>query len=219
MEKERERIERMLREGKITKEQSEKLLKALEESTTREGKVIKKSKRKIIMISTAVVVLVIIGGLLAGQKLQKKIPTRDVVVESERLYQRGAKLWREGKIDEAIKTLREVVNKYPKTNRAGCALMYLGQIHMGQNNYQKAIETFKEAVGKHPSSRYGDGVIVGAYASLYLGRCYIHEEKRDEAKRILNQLLEKYPESIDHKGRKLAPYVRSLLEEIETKQR
>ncbi len=36
MEKERERIERMLREGKITKEQSEKLLKALEESAVAE---------------------------------------------------------------------------------------------------------------------------------------------------------------------------------------
>lgn len=157
--------------------------------------------------------------LVAGQELQEKVPSRDIAVESERLYQRGSKLWRVGNIDEAIKTLREVVNKYPKTNRAGCALMYLGQIYIGQNDYQKAIETFKEAVRKHPSSRYGDGVIVGAYARLYLGRCYIHEEKWDEAKKVLNQLLEKYLESIDHRGRKLAPYVRSLLEEIETKQK
>ena len=73
MKKERERIERKLREGKITKEQSEELLKALEESTTREAKVIKKSKRKIIMISTAVIALVVIGGLLVGQELQRKI--------------------------------------------------------------------------------------------------------------------------------------------------
>ena len=141
-----------------------------------------------------------------------------IEVTPEKLYQEGTKLWREGKIDEAIKILREVVDKYPKTNRAGCALMYLGQIYIGQNNYQKAIEIFREAVEKHPSSRYGDGVIVGAYSRLYLGRCYIHEEKWDKAKKILNQLLEKYPESIDHRGRKLAPYVRSLLEEIETKE-
>jgi len=40
----------------------------------------------------------------------------------------------------------------------------------------------------------------------------------EETKKVLDQLLEKYPESIDHRGRKLAPYVRSLLEEIETKQ-
>ncbi len=372
MEKERERIERMLREGKITKEQSEELLRALEESVVREKKIAKRPKQKIIAISTAVIALVVIGGLLAthlpkiklqreidreisqlgtgdrfkalnvlikigepavpalikalqdqsnpftrrweaakalgaikdegaveplinamsdesevvrrvtaealgrlgdkraipvlkealkdpkyyydertgrnryytressaealgklgieiiqrgneylvaGQELQEEVPSRDVALESERLYQRGAKLWRVGNIDEAIKTLREVVNKYPKTNRAGCALMYLGQIYIGQNNYQKAIEIFKEAVKKHPSSRYGDGVIVGAYARLYLGRCYIHEEKWDKAKRILNQLLKKYPESIDHRGRKLSPHVQSLLEEIETKQK
>ncbi|MBU4484986.1 HEAT repeat domain-containing protein, partial [bacterium] len=120
--------------------------------------------------------------LVAGQELQEEIPSRDIAIESERLYQRGAKLWRAGNIDEAIKTLREVVDKYPKTNRAGCALMYLGQIYMGQNNYQKAVEIFREAVEKHPSSRYGDGVIVGAYSRLYLGKCYIHEEKWDEAK-------------------------------------
>jgi len=41
----------------------------------------------------------------------------------------------------------------------------------------------------------------------------------EETKKVLDQLLEKYPESIDHRGRKLAPYVRSLLEEIETKQK
>ncbi|GAH41374.1 unnamed protein product, partial [marine sediment metagenome] len=40
MERERERIERMLKEGKISKEQSEKLLKALEESA-----VIEKERR------------------------------------------------------------------------------------------------------------------------------------------------------------------------------
>lgn len=73
MEKKRERIERMLREGKITKEQSEELLKALEESIVREKKIAKRPKRKIIMISTAVVALVVIGGLLVGQELQKKI--------------------------------------------------------------------------------------------------------------------------------------------------
>lgn len=157
--------------------------------------------------------------IVAGQELQEEVPSRDVAVKSERLYQKGAKLWREGKTDEAIMILREVVDKYPKTNRAGCALMYLGQIYMGQNNYQKAIEIFREAVEKHPSSRYGDGVIVGAYARLYLGRCYIHEEEWGKAKRILNQLLEKYSESIDHRGRKLSPHVQSLLEEIETKQK
>lgn len=73
MEKERERIERMLREGKITKEQSEELLKALEESVVREKKIAKRPRRKIIMISTAVIVLVIIGGLLVGRELQRKI--------------------------------------------------------------------------------------------------------------------------------------------------
>ena len=77
MEKERERIERMLREGKITKEQSEELLKALEESIVREKKIAKRPKRKIIAISTAVIALVVIGGLLATHlpkiKLQKKI--------------------------------------------------------------------------------------------------------------------------------------------------
>ena len=78
MEKERERIERMLREGKITKEQSEELLRALEESTAAEKKkAIKKSRMKIISISIAIIALIIAGGLLATHlpkiKLQKKI--------------------------------------------------------------------------------------------------------------------------------------------------
>jgi len=73
MEKERERIERMLKEGKITKEQSEKLLKALEESTAAEKKkAIKKSRMKIISISIVMVSLIIIGGLFVVSQLSKK---------------------------------------------------------------------------------------------------------------------------------------------------
>lgn len=154
---------------------------------------------------------------VADQKLQKKIPSRDIVVKSEKLYKKGIQLWREDEIDEAIETLREVVDKYPETNRAGCALISIGKIYMGQSDYQEAIESFKEAIEKHPSSRYGEA-IVGAYACFYLGKCYIREERWDEAKKILNQLLEKYPESTDPVGRKLAPHVRSLLEEIEPKE-
>ena len=77
MEKERDRIERMLREGKITKEQSEELLKALEESVAKEKKIAKGPKRKIIAVLTAIVALVVIGGLLTiylpKAKLQRKI--------------------------------------------------------------------------------------------------------------------------------------------------
>ncbi len=73
MEKERERIERMLREGKISKEQSEKLLKALEESTAAEKKkAIKKSRMKVISISAVMVGLIIIGGLVVVSQLSKK---------------------------------------------------------------------------------------------------------------------------------------------------
>ncbi len=78
MEKERERIERMLREGKITKEQSEKLLKALDESAaTEKERRVRKPKTKIVSILITVIALVIIGGLLAVHlpkvKLQRKI--------------------------------------------------------------------------------------------------------------------------------------------------
>ncbi len=78
MEKERERIERMLREGKITKEQSEKLLKALEESAVAEKeRRVRKPKTKTVSILITVVALVVIGGLLAVYlpkvKLQRKI--------------------------------------------------------------------------------------------------------------------------------------------------
>ena len=53
--------------------------------------------------------------------------------------------------------LKEVVRKYPRSNRAGCAVLYLAQMSTGSERE----EYLKSAIASYGNSWYGDGVQVG----------------------------------------------------------
>jgi len=75
--------------------------------------------------------------------------------EIENLYQVANKLW---KTPEAKTSLKVLIEKYPKSNRTGCAVQYMGQMSSGEEKekYLKlAIKDFSDCY-------YGNGVQVGA---------------------------------------------------------
>ena len=49
--------------------------------------------------------------------------------EIENLYQVANKLW---KTPEAKTSLKVLIEKYPKSNRTGCAVQYMGQMSSGE---------------------------------------------------------------------------------------
>ncbi|GEM_PF-6674030 len=126
----------------------------------------------------------------------RKTYTPEQFKELESLYQMANKeLGSPGAKD----VLKLVIEKYPQSNRAGCALMYLAQRSQGQEreNY------LKEAIEKYSDSFYGDGVQVGAYARFYLAGYYLESDKTDEAKTLQEQIRRDYPDAINHGGKPL----------------
>ncbi|MDF7823191.1 hypothetical protein P4B35_04145 [Pontiellaceae bacterium B12227] len=121
----------------------------------------------------------------------------------EKLYQTANSDW---KSEEAQKSLKLLIEKYPVANRTGCAVLYLGQ--MTKDSEQ--LDYLKQAIEKHSGCYYGNGVNVGAYARLYLGMRYKNEGKEKEAAKLFEEIKTNYPNAIDHKGKLLTSHLEGL---------
>ena len=122
--------------------------------------------------------------------------TRTQLQEIEQLYQSANK-----NLDkpEAKDSLQKLVTTYKDANRTGCAVLYLGQISKGDDQ----IKYLQQAINDFSDCWYGNGVQVGAYARFYLGQVYQEAGKKEEAKKLFDQIRTSYPDAIDHRGNKL----------------
>jgi len=143
--------------------------------------------------------------IVEGERVKAKARmSRDLEIYSsedlgkiEKLYQVANKEWRS---EQGKNSLKELIAKYDKANRTGCALLYLGQ--MSKDDEQigyltKAIEGFSGCY-------YGDGAQVGAYARMVLAYRYKQDGKADQARALFEEIKAQYPNAIDHGGNLLS---------------
>tara|TARA_Y100000589_G_scaffold310733_1_gene329392 strand:- start:2325 stop:2978 length:654 start_codon:yes stop_codon:yes gene_type:complete len=140
-------------------------------------------------------------------RLDQQTHTIDELKAMEGLYQLANKNLRD---ENAKSNLEKVIADYPKSNRAGCASVYLGQITAGDDQ----IKHLKQAIATYSDCYYGNGVQVGAYARLLLATRYAHDGKNAEAIKLLDELTKDYPRSLNHKGQPLEISVSALRNRI-----
>lgn len=131
----------------------------------------------------------------ARMRKDMKFYTREQIQSAEKTYQVANKNLK-GPDTNAI--LQKVALDYPKANRAGCALLYLGQMSKGDEQ----LQYYKQAI-KHGDCFYGNGVQVGAYARLMLAARLTQDGKKAEGLVVLDELAKLFPRSINHKGQPL----------------
>lgn len=126
----------------------------------------------------------------------REIYTPDQLQDIERLYAVAVPHWN---TDMARRSLTELVTKYPKANRAGCAFVYLAQMSVDEirEGYLRA------AIAQHSDAMYGDGVQVGAIARFMLAQLYEQLGKSQAASALLDEVRTKYPGAIGHRRRPL----------------
>ena len=118
--------------------------------------------------------------------------------EIERLYR---KVSRSDGAAEALKTLME---KYPKANRTGCAVMYAAQRETDPAERERLL---KLAIASFGDCWYGDGAQVAPYARWYLAKLYERTGKPDEAKRLFDEIRTDYPNAVTHRGGPFAAWL------------
>jgi len=102
--------------------------------------------------------------------------------------------------------LQRVVKEYPKSNRAGSAVLYLAQL----SSAAEREAYLKTAIDAHGDAWYGDGVQVGALARAQLAAFYAAAGKMTEAKALANEITERFPGAVDHNGRPLVAMLQNM---------
>ena len=95
---------------------------------------------------------------------------------------------------EAMEALKKVLEKWPKTNRAGCAALYLGRWSQGEEQERY----LKLAIDQYSKSYYLDGTSVGGFARFILGQIYKQAGKEADAKKLFDEIRKDYAEAEDH---------------------
>lgn len=136
---------------------------------------------------------------LERQNLDKRNFSPVILKDLEDLYQ-VANI--KAKTSEATSSLEKIIadSRFEKTNRYGCALIYLATIPGVAN----AESLLKKAAEQYSDCWYGDGVNVGAYALYLLGDYYHGLANREAAKKYFKELKTKFPDAIGHAGQILA---------------
>jgi hypothetical protein len=119
----------------------------------------------------------------------------------EELYQAAN---RDMKNAGAKAILERVVKDYPRSNRAGCAVLYLAQFASGPERER----LLKDAIENHNDTWYGDGVQVGALARANLALLYAATGRLKEAKELATHVAKHFPDAVDHDGRPLVELLR-----------
>lgn len=119
--------------------------------------------------------------------------------EIERLYHKVSS-WS----DESAEALKTLMEKYPKANRTGCAVMYAAQREKDPAERERLL---KSAIASFGDCWYGDGAQVAPYARWYLAKLYERTGKPDEAKRLFDEIRTDYPNAVTHRGGPFAAWL------------
>ena len=129
------------------------------------------------------------------------------LAEIETLYQVANKSWRS---EEAKQSLKQLLAKYDKANRTGCATLYMGQMSEGAER----VEYLTRAVEKFSDCYYFDGCQVGGYGRYVLALTKWQTGDKDAAKRLLDEIRQKYKDAIDHRGKPMVQAVDAAEKEL-----
>jgi len=120
---------------------------------------------------------------------------RQEMGELEELYQIANNNWKTDK-SKVRKAMKELVKKYKKANRTGCAMVYLGQKSYGKER----DEYLTKAIKDHSDCYYLNGVQVGGWAR-YLRLMDLRSDGEDrKADKLEEEIRKKYKKAITHSG-------------------
>jgi hypothetical protein len=107
---------------------------------------------------------------------------------------------------EGLKILLDLIEKYPRSNRAGCAVLELARLSSGPTREQY----LRDAVATHSDAWFETGVQVGALARAMLAVHLVGLDRLDEAEQIAEELATMFPGAIDDSGATLDDVLKSI---------
>ena len=118
-----------------------------------------------------------------GTRAQSSVPS------AQSLYDTALRDFIAGNYDLSQQQLNDYLRYYGRTELAGNAQFYLGEVQYRQHNYRSAIENYNRVLTQYSNSnKIPAALLKKGYALLEL-------KQQAEGVRVLRRLLEKYPRS------------------------
>ena len=91
--------------------------------------------------------------------------------------------------DQSFQEYKKVFDKFPDSGRVGEAVSKMANYYYVQKDYARAIDVFESVLRAQPDAKFLD-VILFNY-----GRCQFRLGKKEEARKLFDQLIADFPES------------------------
>ncbi|MDZ7725065.1 MAG: tol-pal system protein YbgF [candidate division KSB1 bacterium] len=88
----------------------------------------------------------------------------------------------------AMSSFRSLLNQYPDHKLASNCQYWIGECQFAQGNYSQAVQSFQAVLNYSSSYKFDDALIM-------LGRSYMKMGNNDNARNVLQRLLNEYPDS------------------------
>jgi len=122
-----------------------------------------------------------------SQVEDKKEPTE------EEIYRNAKQAYDQGDLDTAKTNFQELIQNYPKSERADNAQFWIGEIYYREKWYEKAILEYQKVIENYPKgNKVPASLLKQGFAFLNLG-------DKANTRLILEELVKKYPNSNEAK--------------------
>lgn len=136
----------------------------------------------------------------AWQKDERSLK-RDELAAMETLYQKANE---NPRTPESQELLKELIKKYPKSNRAGCAACYIGQFSRDAEESEKYLEL---AIKEYSDCYYLNGASVGGWARMLLAGREKESGSASKARKLIAEIRKDYPDATNHGGELLVSFL------------
>ena len=91
--------------------------------------------------------------------------------------------------ERAFQAYKAVFEQFPESGRVGEAVAKMANFYYIKKDYARAVDIFEKVLSDHPDANFLD-VILYNY-----GRCLFRMERKAEARKRFDQLIDEFPES------------------------
>jgi len=126
-----------------------------------------------------------IAPALAGQSKQE--------LPEDEIYRLAKQAFDQGDSDAARKKFQELIQRFPKSERADNSQFWIGEIYYREKWYEKAILEYQKVIEKYPKgNKVPASLLKQGFASSNLG-------EKSNSRLMLEELIKKYPKSNEAK--------------------
>lgn len=121
------------------------------------------------------------------------VPKATIALSEDEIYRQAKQAFDQGESESARRKFQELIDRFPKSERADNAQFWIGEIYYREKWYEKAILEYQKVIENYPQgNKVPASLLKQGFAFLNLG-------DKANSRLILQELIKKYPKTNEAK--------------------